>query len=262
MQNWSQTEIDKALQLLEKDVNNIKWMKRPPRVVQLAAVIQSAHTIKYIRYPDVDIQLMAVEKNPRAALSWIRNPSPEAYVKACELYGENLAKIKNPTSKMIRAAVKNCGDIIRIVSEQTEELHLLALASNPRSFCYFKHPSRYVRKRGLELMPDNIRFVSNPSVAEQMSAMTRDPGVIGYIKNPCPDAQVLAVRDSPTYYSKIKAPSEAASIEYVKHGPQYISNVKNPSKATKWAAIMANPDAINFIENPSEAMKATAIICG
>lgn len=262
MQSWSQTEIEQAILKLASDPLAIKWMKNPPRPVQLVAVTNNWKAIQFIRYPETDLQLFAIEKDPKNAYKMIRNIHPDALVKSCALYGMNLQNFRNPTKAMIFAAVGNDGNAIQFVKQQTTELQMLALRSAPMSFCFFKHPSKTVRKIALERYPENIQHISNPTVAEQLYAMNQNYHLIRSIRRPCPEAMVIAIAKEPSYYLKIKNPPEAASIEYVKHGPSNISRVKSPSRSVKWSAIMNQPQSIDFIDDPTPEMIATAIICG
>lgn len=262
MQSWSQTEIDDAVELVKKDPFKIKWMKKPPRVVQLAAVLTKPASIKFIRHTDVDIQLVAVEADPRYALEWIRHPHELAIIRACEKHGDNLSRIKNPTKEMIHGAVKQDGSVIRMVPEQSEVLQISALQNDPHSFGFFKSPSKRVRKMAVTLNALNIMHIRSPTVEEQVIAVTNDPSCFTSIRSPCVEAQVIAVRNKPTMYHYMRNPAEAVSIEFVKHAVDNIARVKNPSKAVKWSAIMNQPKSIKHIHDASEAMKATAIICG
>lgn len=262
MQSWSQTEIDDALVKLAEDPLAIKWMKRPPRVLQFEAVTRNWRAIEFIRHADVDLQMMAIEKDPVNAFRRIRNIHPEAKVKACAVRGMNLKEFKNPTRAMIYAAVTNDGNAIVYAQEQTEELQLIALRSAPMSFHYFTRPSKTVRKIAIERYPENIQYIRNPTTVEQLYVMNKNHYLIRSIHRPCTEALVIAVSKEPSYYLKLKNPPEAVSIEYVKHGESNISRVKNPSRAVKWSAIMNQPKSINYIKDPTQEMVMTSIICG
>jgi hypothetical protein len=183
MPDWSQTEIEEAMEKVRKDPFQIKWMKRPPRPVQVVAVMTNPASIQYIRHTDVDIQFIAVEHDAHNCLNWIRHPHPETLLKACAAYGRNLLKIKNPTYAMQLAAVTQDGSLIEKVKEQTEEMQLAALKSSNWCFIYFKNPSKRVRMAAIHRFAPNIQFIKNPSVEEQIRAVTDDPNSFRFIKS-------------------------------------------------------------------------------
>jgi hypothetical protein len=116
--------------------NAIQFIKNPSEKVQLAAVEQFNGALRFIEKPSEKVQLAAVEKshpvygdlpikyisNPSekiqlvsigkfdASIKFIQNPTEKAQLAAVEKDGSNLRYIKNPSPKVIAAALPSITD--------------------------------------------------------------------------------------------------------------------------------------------------------
>jgi len=103
-----------------------------------------------------------------------------------------------------------------------------------------------------------LRFIKNPSEAVQMATVQQYAWAIQYIKNPSEAVQIAAVRRAGWAIQYIKNPSEAVQIAAVQQTGWATEFIKNPSEAVQLAAVRQDRRAIQFIKNPSKAVQLAA----
>jgi hypothetical protein len=133
---------DKEIQLsaVKQDGHVIKYIKNPSEEIQLAAIKQNGYTIKYIKNPSEEIQLAAI-KQDGLAIMYIKNPSERVQLAAVEQDGYAIMYIKNPSERVQLAAVEQDGYAIVHIKNPTEEIQLAAVKQNGRAIQYIKNPT-------------------------------------------------------------------------------------------------------------------------
>lgn len=95
-----------------------------------------------------------------------------------------------------------------------------------------------------------IKYIENPTIEEQLVAVSANGCAIQYINEPSEEIQLAAINNEADAIKYIKDPSEEIKRKAVRNKSTSIKYIKNPSKDIQLLSIRQDPKNIHFIENP------------
>jgi hypothetical protein len=152
--------------------------------LQRVAVETDPLNIQYINDPNLDIQLLAVTKQP-SVIRFIKDQLGATQLKAFE--------IEREASKPL---------IIPFLQKPSELVQAVIVKKNPEFIEYIKHPCTYVSM--LAIKAGCFRYIQNPSYEIIHEAINYDPFNIQYVKHPDHQTIVKAIKANKNVASLIK----------------------------------------------------------
>jgi hypothetical protein len=187
---------------------------------------------EWVSYGDKFMYWMWDVKIPDDAQVYLESPTK---IKADKFILENKRYIYDDEERCM-LAVKYDGNMIRVIKDPSEKVHLEAVRQNVRA----------------------IRFIKDPSETVQLEAVRWNGYALRYIKDPSEKVQLEAVRWNGCALRYIKDPSEKVQLEAVRQNGLAIRYIKDPSEAVRLEAVRRNGYVIKFIKNPSEKVQLEA----
>ena len=177
----------------------ITKIKNPSEKVQLAAVQQNGHAIKYIENPTEQVQIAAVT-HYGYAIEYIENPSEQVQLAAVEQDGDAIEYIETPSEQVQLAAVQKYANAVKYIENPSEQVQLAAVQQNGHAIRYIKNPSEQVQLAAVQQNVNAILHIETPSEKVQLAAVTQNGEVIQHIKTPSEQVQLAAVKQNPGVY--------------------------------------------------------------
>jgi len=117
----------------------IKYLNKPSEAVQIAAVRSDSYAIRYIKRPKLPVQLAAIEIDPESH-RYIKKPHEKAIQLAVTLSPHIYVDIENPSPKVQLIAVEGFWYNLAYITEQTEEMVLVALRQDIEAKQFIRIP--------------------------------------------------------------------------------------------------------------------------
>ena len=128
---------------------------------------------------------------------------------------------------------------------------------------YYSRKSEQEQLETIEVDPNYIKRIKNPSEAVQLAAVKRNLYIIEYLINkginPSEAVQLAAVQQDGYVIYHINNPSEVVQLAAVQQNGYAIEYIDNPSERVKLAAVTENGHAIERIDNPSKQVIFTVL---
>jgi len=188
----------------------------------------------------------------------------------------NLAFGKNPQGEVKSsranyvAAIKRINELLPTVKSGEQNPELVNLLFYTKSLSaiesYFDRVgvrSDYdprLQKLAINLNPNLIQWISNPSESIQMRAVSSEGDNLQYISNPSEAVIMAAIEDSGDSIRFVENQTEKMKIAAVFKGGRALLYVKEPiSENVKLTAVTKNGASIRYIDSPSEDVQMAAV---
>mgnify|MGYP000535604960 CR=1 FL=1 len=130
------------------------------RLVQEAAIANTARAIQFIENPSEDIKLQAVRAG------W-----------------NNLSYLDNPSQELIDAALDQSGWAIKYIKDADHDLQLRAVNKNYDAVKYIKDPAPDVQLAAVRGNYEALRYIENPTDEAKDLAIREDAQALRLIRN-------------------------------------------------------------------------------
>lgn len=182
---------------------------------------------------------------------------------ACEdlvkLDREFLRRVKNPTPKMVKKAVRNDWRAIKYVENPSDELCRIALKKDGRALKYIKNPTDEICKEAIDRSCRAFECIQRPSVDVCKHAIAKDYRSIMHIENPSEEICLYALERDYRAMRYIKDPSEKTCLFAIEKNSYALTYIKNPSDMACRLAITDEPHMIQYVQNPSKELVDMAL---
>lgn len=185
--------------------------------------------------------LRGIKKDPYS-IRHIEFPTWKQQMCAIQLAPKSIACIKNPDTLVVYEAVRLDPSAIKFISDVDDELAEFAIGIDPVAFKYIvrKHSdiSDTLYLKALDVMPNLIQYIANPTPEQQLTAVKSKHNAIGCIKKPTFEAQTEAITRYPLHIKHLLLSKETIIV--------YFEKIRRDSR---WADKICNVSHANLTED-------------
>jgi hypothetical protein len=185
----------------------------------------------------------AIKNNP--------NPTEAQQLAAVSVDGYQiktlLANGVHLSDKVIYAALANNGYCIKNVPNPTEDMKIAAIKQQPKAIIFIKKPSDTVKQTYLDMVPNGISRIKNPTEAQQLAAVSVDGYVILHNinvgkRNPISSKVLAAALSEPNFITGKTSYSPNGNIHRQKQYDDFVKHTfaNNTVLMNKWLRYAKN----------------------
>lgn len=110
--------------------------------------------------------------------SWINDISEHLQFQLLRKHPRAIKYVKNPTLRMIKLVIRTDYDAITKDINLCPESQLVLIQTHPDLFHVVSNPTPDAIKLALDLRPENIIYVEEPTEEQLLQAISKEPGLI------------------------------------------------------------------------------------
>jgi len=281
--NQWQNDQDFQMDMVRLNGSNIKYIKNPSKEVQIESVKKQSNAIQLIKNPCEEAQVASMKH--RLNIRLIDDPCTKTVIMATKIprlipylkwkLGEELpyhiaekAIQHDPRAAHYVDMEKN-HKLYELYAEHFDKKGQFR-SDNPHhpltgssiefeeDFMKWGRDSEY-RKKMVEMSPDNIYRIDNPSELLVNVAVAADGTTIKCVQRPSPELQEIAVNQNIASIKYIKNRDHKTSVMAIKQKWSMIKYVKDPSEEIQMDVVTENWSAIQYIRNPTHKVCLLAL---
>lgn len=157
--------------------------------------------------------------------------------------------LKNPSDKVIKAALSKNGNLIKYVQAPTVEQKRIAIGNSPLAVEGIKYLEEELQIMAVRLLWNSLKYIKNPSYLVKAEAVKTRGWAIQYIVEPEEELELIAVKRDYDAIKYIQNPSKKVQLAAIKNYFGAIKYIQNPDIDVKRAAILQDEEAVNYINS-------------
>ena len=130
-----------------------------------------------------------------------------------------------------------------------DEVYKKTLELNPEVIEIIKNPSEELQLIAVEKQPETIRLIESPSETVQKVAVTQWAGAIGFIENPTDEVKKMVILKNPASIRYIHEQTQELQQLAVKEDPTVLSHLSDPSIRVILEALKGVLDSMDWADN-------------
>ncbi len=165
------------------------------------------------------------KKNSKMAASGILGL--ENQKNAIEKFPYYLSEVKNQTDELCLIAVKSDPNTLQHVKNQTDKLCLIAIKFDPNTLRFVKNQTDELCLVAIKSDPNTLRFVKNQTYELCLVAIKSDPNTLRFVTNQTDELCLIAITSDPNVLQYVKNQTEEICLTAVNINPfsfKYIQN--------------------------------------
>ncbi len=185
-----------------------RYIRNPSTEMTNKALSLNWYNLKFVKNPTPEQEDIAIENSGGLAIQFIERPTFAQKMVAITKTPSSIQYIKNLSENMIYLAVSLSSHCIKFIKNPSEKLQLQVVNDNPLYIEFIDNPTPEIIDLAFELSKgETIKWIDNPTIAQQWFCVRNSPSNFHYVKNPCESIKRYILRRHPVYIHRIEHPS-------------------------------------------------------